>query len=315
MNHPESSHMLANEDTVRYPRVILGTCLVPWREDGTCDTEMFRVAVRHSVQTLTPHLYIFGTAGEGHAVGDGQFRDITKAFVEEMNLAGATPMVGIISLSLPTILERIEYVRELGVREVQISLPSWGALNDAELDRFFAATCGQFEDMRFLHYNLARAGRVLKGAEYARLAARHPNLVAVKMSGEIAALADVLHSAPMLRCFFTEFGYTALADAPNCGFLCALGCCEPRLAREFFAADENERRQMEPTFRAIHTAVKIALGADAHMDGAYDKMFLKLNMPEFPLRLLAPYSNATDAQFDEFRDAVRAILPATTTFS
>ena len=46
-------------------------------------------------------------------------------------------MVGVISLSLGTILDRIERCRAKGVRHFQISLPSWGALGDSELSEFF----------------------------------------------------------------------------------------------------------------------------------------------------------------------------------
>jgi hypothetical protein len=43
-------------------------------------------------------------------------------------------MIGIISLSLPTIIERIERAQAMGARRFQLSLPSWGALRDSELD-------------------------------------------------------------------------------------------------------------------------------------------------------------------------------------
>jgi dihydrodipicolinate synthase/N-acetylneuraminate lyase len=287
---------------------MLGTSVVPWNEDGTCDEPLFRRTVRHAAENLTPHLYLFGTAGEGHAVTDRQFAIVTRAFVEEMLLAGGTPMVGVISLSLGTMIERIEFARDLGVREFQLSLPSWGALNDEELGRFFAETCGRFSDLRFLHYNLARARRVLTGPEYAAIAARHPNLVAIKMSGEIAALREVARAVPMLRCFFTEFGYLALRDETDCGLLCALSVCQPALGRRLFAANATDRTALEPTFRAVHAQVKAALAGEAHMDGAYDKLYVKYLFPEFPLRLLPPYRGATEEQFARFRRACDAAL-------
>lgn len=294
---------------VRYPRVILGTCPLPWEEDGRWDAGLFRRTVRRLVRTLSPRLYIFGTAGEGYVVSERQFRRIAREFVAEMNAAGGTPMVGIITLSLTTLLDRIAFARDLGVREIQLSLPAWGALDDVELGRFFAAVCDRFPDVSFLHYNLARSGRVLTGVDYARLAARHPNLVAIKMGGEnVATLKEVARAAPALRCFFTEFGFVALREATPCGLLCALGACDPALARRLFAAGEAERRALEPIFRRIHAAAKAALAGHAHMDGAYDKMYVKVNFPEFPLRLHPPYSGASDAQFEAFRATCRDAL-------
>ncbi|MBL9209783.1 MAG: hypothetical protein JNL92_04905 [Opitutaceae bacterium] len=295
----------------RYPRVMLGTCVVPWRPDGTCDEALFRRTVQHAVETLGPHQYIFGTAGEGYAVTDRQFATIGRVFVDAMRAAGGEPMVGVISLALGTVQERIAQALDWGVREFQISLPAWGALEDTELDRFFAATCGRFPAARFLHYNLARAKRVLTGADYARLAARHPNLVAIKMGGEnVPALRDVAAAADAagVRCFFTEFGYQALADTRRCGLLCSFGGCEPGLARRWFAASTPERAALEPVFRALHAAAKSALAGGTYMDGAYDKLYVKRHFPEFPLDLLPPYRGATEAQYARFLSACQAAL-------
>ena len=60
------------------------------------------------------HLYVFGTAGEGYAVSDRQFDEITRVFHEETRAPDVHPMVGVISLSLTTIIERIERAAALG---------------------------------------------------------------------------------------------------------------------------------------------------------------------------------------------------------
>ena len=47
----------------------------------------------------------------------------------------------------------------------------------------FRETCGRFGQAQFLHYNLMRAGRILRGADYRRLADAVPNLVGTKITG------------------------------------------------------------------------------------------------------------------------------------
>ena len=155
-------------------------------------------------------------------------------------------MLGIISISLPTVVERIGVGVALGFRDFQISLPSWGTLTDAELDVFFAETCGRFPRCRFLHYNLPRAGRLLGGAEYARLAARHPNLVAIKHGGSLAVLREVLAAAPELQAFTTEFNFCALrTDAVECGFLISLAAVNAPRAKAYFGCrDGAELKRM-----------------------------------------------------------------------
>src|SRR4051812_36023428 len=108
----------------RYHHCILATCCVPWNADFSFAEDIFRRQVRHLIAHGIHDLYIFGTAGEGHAVTDGQFEQITRVFLEETRGDGLRSMVGVISLSLPTVIERIERAKEMGARRFQISLPS-----------------------------------------------------------------------------------------------------------------------------------------------------------------------------------------------
>lgn len=166
----------------RYPASILATCCIPWKEDFTFDSDRFRREVRMILQHLTKHVYIFGTAREGYGVTDRQFAEICAVFRQETAASDVRATVGIISLSLGTIVERILSARKLGFGRFQISLPSWGPLSDSELAAFFEETCGRFPDCEFLHYNLGRAKRLVTPEEYAVLAQRHPNLVGTKNS-------------------------------------------------------------------------------------------------------------------------------------
>ncbi len=109
----------------RYSCCIMGTCCVPWDGEGGLDEPVFRRHIRSLLERGTKHLYVFGTAGEGYAVDDEQFDRITTVFSEEMRAGGAEPMVGIISLSLSTVIRRIERACERGIQRFQISLPSW----------------------------------------------------------------------------------------------------------------------------------------------------------------------------------------------
>jgi dihydrodipicolinate synthase/N-acetylneuraminate lyase len=188
----------------RFPRCILATQCVPWDEHGRLAEAIFRHGVRTTLEIGTRHLYILGTAGEGYAVTEHQFDQVVEVFADEMRRADAQPMVGLISLSLGTILERIERCRERGVAQFQISLPAWGALNDREMFAFFDAVCNSAPDCQFLHYNLPRAQRMLTGRDYGKLSELHPNLVATKNTGDSMTLVqDLLREAPLLQHFLS----------------------------------------------------------------------------------------------------------------
>src|ERR1700730_1566883 len=88
---------------------ILATCVLPWDEDLRFLEADFREHVRLVAENVTRHIYIFGTAGEGYALTDGQFRAIRRIFWDAALSHGVTPMLGVISNSLGTVIERIEF--------------------------------------------------------------------------------------------------------------------------------------------------------------------------------------------------------------
>jgi dihydrodipicolinate synthase/N-acetylneuraminate lyase len=299
----------------RYPRTVLATCCLPWHEDGTLDEPMFRRGIRWLLEAGLRDLYVFGTAGEGHAVGDATYRSVVEVFCEELAAAGATPMIGVISLSVQTIAERIAYAADRGVRVFQISLPSWGPLTDRELRSFFRVTCGAFPELEFLHYNLARSGRVVQPREYAELAAEHPNLVATKYgAGDPEVIAGLHTHAPQLRHFLTEPGFFAGCSTGPCGLLASISSSNPARALAYFRAGADSD---QATLVALHrelagmmTAIRDVVGPARLTDGAYDKVVAKLVHPDFPLTLLPPYQAAGDGAYRAYLGVLRARFPA-----
>ncbi len=296
----------------RYPSAIMATCVVPWTSSYRFDEPCFREQVRDLAQNLTPHLYIFGTAGEGYAVTDTQFERIARVFFEECTALKAAPTLGIISLSLGTILERIERGRTWGFRRFQISLPAWGALNDRELAVFFRETCGRFRDSEFMHYNLLRTKRLVSPAEYRRFATDYENLVAAKNTRDDPVfLKELLEAAPQLQHFLGEAGFARMRDSHECGLLISLASSNFTRAHEFFAARGPQLAQMSDELKAALDALKRAVGSNAHMDGAFDKLLYKARSPGFPLRLLPPYESSEAATaLERYSEAMRQLAPA-----
>lgn len=297
----------------RYSACILATAVIPWDQHERLREDLFREQIRLLREELTPHLYVFGTAGEGYAVSESLFDQIVQVFLEEMPQPETHPMVGVISLSLATMLERIERCAGWGVRDFQISLPSWGELADDEVDRFFHDVCGRFRECRFLHYNLARSKRVLRGEDYARLAEAHPNLVAVKFGGgsDRAARLEMLTRCPQLQYFFSEFGYAEVRDQFECGLLISLANIHFAMARRFFGSRGRQLLELCQQVHEIAEAVKMSSGGRCYIDGAYDKMLIKTHLRDFPLRLLSPYAGLSEDNFQEFlRNLPRQWQPA-----
>ncbi len=287
----------------RYPQAILVSCEVPWDAEENLMEAVFREEVRLTLRRGFNDLYIFGTAGEGHAVDTARFRRIVEIFFEETRGEGVRPMVGVIGLSTANIVERLSVAYDDGFRVFQISLPSWGALTDLEMMTFFKDVCGTFPDSQFLHYNLPRAKRVLDGADYRRVINAVPNLVATKnTAGGIETAADLMRNAPELQHFFGERNFAHGCMYGECSLLASLAPMTPRKTREYFEAgrdgDIEKLFTLQKGFHDLSLDVLGPVRDGQHIDGAYDKMIVRLGgLEQMPLRLLSPYEGFSEEQY------------------
>lgn len=298
----------------RFDACILGTAVVPWTADYAFDEPRFRRQVQWLLAAGYTHLYVFGTAGEGYAVTDAQFLAITRAFVDEMRAGGTEPMVGVISLSMGHVRERIRAAHDLGVRAFQVSLPSWGALDEVETAGFFDALLAEFGDSQFLHYNLQRAKRLVTADEYAAIAARHPNLVATKNTApDMVAVRALQERAPMLQHFLGERGYLYGSLIDTCGLLISVAMTNFASGQRYF--DAGQRRdtallaELEGELAASTEALARCVSSTPRIDAAYDKVLWRLHDPEFPTRLLPPYRGADEGAAERYAEFLRTSLP------
>jgi dihydrodipicolinate synthase/N-acetylneuraminate lyase len=295
----------------RMPPTVLATCVLPWDDQLRFGEEQFREHIRLLADNVTRHIYVFGTAGEGYAVTDSQFRDITTIFWDETQACQVTPMLGVISNSLGTVIERVEFGAQTGFRQFQVSFPSWGAVSDGERDSFFREVCDRFPDAQFLHYNIPRGRRVLTGAEYEQLGRRHPNLAAIKFSSNDAAVVrELVTGCGPLQCYLTEPAYVLARHYADCGLLVSLSGAHLDLPRRFADATGAELRKLGELAYRIDDLLEQCFREtcpQAHMDGAYEKVLARAHGATLPLRLLPPFQGATEESCRRFLAGLREL--------
>jgi dihydrodipicolinate synthase/N-acetylneuraminate lyase len=288
----------------RYPRAILVSCEIPWDKRENLIEDMFREEVRRFLKFGFRHVYIFGTAGEGYAIDTARFEQIGKIFHEETRGADVFPQVGVIELSTANVRERLAIAHAIGFRTFQISLPSWGALNDRETLRFFQDVCLPYPDSQFLHYNLLRTKRLLTAADYRRIADEVPNLVATKnTSPDVSHTAALMRIVPDLQHFFGEAAFPTGCVRGECSLLSSFAGLFPTKTKELFAHScagriaELLRAQVE-YLEAVEEIIA-PLRRVALIDGAYDKVLVRLGGGRMPLRLLSPYETFSEETYAE----------------
>jgi len=280
--------------------------MLPWTESFELDVPVFERHIQSTLDDGYTCLYLMGTAGEGYAVDNDRFQQVVEVFAGLTVRDGIDPQIGVIGTSMDQTLGRLQTAYDLGIRMFQISLPSWGTLDEAETMLFFQTVCGRFPDCRFLHYNLPRAGRIIRGREYHRIAEAVPNLVATKNSStDYARTADLLTHSPELQHFLLEGNFAMGCTLTECSLLCSFDALFPKTTWQFFEAGKN--KDLEELFRItrlFHDACETLLSVCQRemIDGAYDKTFLWLVDPSFSNRLLPPYLGLSEEESAAVRE-------------
>lgn len=299
----------------RYPRTVLSTVCIPWKDDLSFDEAVFRKTVQAVMAQNVKAIYLFGTAGEGYAVDQAQYTEIVSVFADEtLRVEGVMPMVGVISLSMSEMIRRIEIGCALGIRDFQISFPSWGALTDDEVYTFFHSVCDQFPDCRFMHYNNGgRSKKMLQYQHYKRLADEIPNLVAVKyMSDSIEDIVNIMRSELPIQFILSEYGYGLGSLMGECGMLFSSVSMHYPTAWKLFQAgvDKDVPAIMELERQvAVSQEVLFETCTGQVMNAAYDKVYFKAGIPETPLSLYPPYKGFSQEQYDNFIRVMKQRLP------
>ncbi len=284
----------------RHPQGTLAACDTPWTQDYELDEAVFRRHIAQQLASDAENIYVMGTAGEGYAVTDAQFRQVVDVFVDATDGADVTRMVCVISVSMGHTIERIGYAHDKGVRMFQVPLPSWGALTNPEALTFFKTVCGSFPDSKFLHYNLRRAGRIFGADDYRPVLDQVPNLVATKINNtDMGFMRDLMVKTPELQHFVLETCYANASFYGECSLLCSFGGLAPDLARRLFEAGRDGDTATAFAIQGRMMQMHEGFFRDTegpHMDGAFDKLFTSLAQPEFPIRILPPYQSLTEDQ-------------------
>ena len=282
----------------RYPQGLLKGVNTPWTKDYRLDTELF---VNHAQRLLDhgyAHLYVMGTAGEGHAVSDDSYRRIVDVFLDVMDQPGLHPQVGVITLSVDHAIERIEYASKRGATTFQIVLPSWGAMDSREKVRYFEVVCGAFPEAGFLHYNYPRGMNTMSPSEYAMAIEAVPNLVATKTSSmDMGFIRNLMTEAGVLQHFFLQGPFPYGCVHGECSLISSLGPLFPVLSSQLY--DAGRSGGLATAFRIQARMMEVAAGLHSgvrrpHIDGAFDKLTSWLVDPAFPRRLLPPFDPVSD---------------------
>jgi dihydrodipicolinate synthase/N-acetylneuraminate lyase len=282
----------------------------PWTAGNRVDSGLV-AELLHRYRAAGLHgAYTTGTDGEMHVMDMPDFRDLVDAFAAGAKAAGIEAQVGCTWSHVDGVIERARYAREKGIPRIQIALPSWVPLNDAEVVRFFGAIQEALPDVAIIHYNIARSGRFLTGRDYKAILEVAPSLCGSKHTGgDVGSLIEIIQATPGLHHFTVDGQIVPGALFGAQGYYSFTANLSPAFALRIWQACEERRwedaarmRERSDAFfrrwlaRCPEISASPALGKIATRAGIF---------PEMPLTIRGPYTSGTQQHVEDLKQLVR----------
>jgi dihydrodipicolinate synthase/N-acetylneuraminate lyase len=286
----------------------------PWDRNGRVDAGVVRELVARYAAAGLDGAYTTGTDGELHAIELDELAALVEPFATAAREANLPMQVGCGWLHTAGVIERGRLAREHGVERIQVTLPSWIPLNDDEVVRFYGAIQGGLPGMQLIHYNIARSGRMLKGADYQRILAVAPGLAGSKHTGgDVGLLIEVIDATPGLAHFVVDNQIVTGALYGSPGFYSFIANLSPGFALDMMGACErgNWTRAAE-LGRICHRFFRrwLAMCPDINSSSALAKIATRAGIfPEMPLAIKPPYTSGEERHVRELRELVQREFP------
>jgi dihydrodipicolinate synthase/N-acetylneuraminate lyase len=279
----------------------------PFDAADRLDADAFARSVETVAAWGVAGVYTTGSTGEWFALDEDEFRALMAALEEGRRTAARrghpiATQAGVTATATRLVLARAEAALEHGADGLQLALPPWISLSDDEVVGLFTDVAAAFPGVPIVHYNVRRAGRMVDGALYRRIADAVPELVGAKITGSDDALwASLRADAPDLAFLVGE---TLLPRRVPDG---ARGTCSsyiyyaPSLMTRLWAAVRDGRHddaeEAVARFRAFESEAIDPLAAEGYEDAAIDKAFAAASghLPIHP-RIRAPYEGVPDGR-------------------
>ena len=289
---------------------------VAWTERDEFDEQTYRGDVARCCDAGVPGVYSGGTTGEFYAMEFDEFRAVARATVDECHTRGKPAMVGCSSTYTLGAARRAGYAAELGADAVQVALPFWMEVDDAQIVPFFREVARAAGELPMSVYETTRAKKALTLDQHRAIRDAAPNYLMVKANaGTLGATPEgCAELSRFVNVFVGEGLWSKLGRAGAVGACSAMVYWNPRVVlalwqklreRDWPAVDEQCQRIGE-----LHEFLATAFGSKGFTDTAYDRLggrasaFLRTS-----LRSRGPYPSCTQEDVEALRGYYRDRFP------
>jgi 4-hydroxy-tetrahydrodipicolinate synthase len=289
---------------------------VAWRTDGSFDETTFRGDVRRCCEGGIPGVYTGGTTGEFYAVEIDEFVEISRAAVEECHLHDTPAMIGCSATSTTGAVRRAEIAAQLGADAIQVTLPFWMEVGDAQIVPFFQEVADASGGLPFSVYETLRCKRALTIEQHREIAAAVSSYQMVKSNaGTIGSTPEGCRElSEFINVFVGEARWSELGRCGAKGSCSAMVYWNPPLvlerwsqveAGDWQAVDRWHEKTVE-----LHQFLGTEFGPRGFTDSAYDRLCgTALGILQTSLQCRGPYPSPTPDDVETLRNWCRENFP------
>jgi 4-hydroxy-tetrahydrodipicolinate synthase len=211
------------------------TLLSAWKADDSLDVERIGHEIDTLIEAGVDGIYSNGTAGEFHAQTESEFDQVSSLLASKCNASGTRFQIGVSHMSAQISLERLRRIVALAPGAVQIILPDWFPLTDAETISFLERMADTASGIGLILYNPPHAKKVLSPAAVGTLANRIPQLIGLKSAGgDDEWFAAMRKHIPQLSVFIPGHLLASGFQRGACGSYSNVACLNPRAAQHWW---------------------------------------------------------------------------------
>jgi dihydrodipicolinate synthase/N-acetylneuraminate lyase len=290
---------------------------VVWTKKNEFDEQAYRAIVQRCCQAGVPGVYTAGTTGEFYAMEFDEFKAVTRATVETCRAAKTPCMIGCTSTYTLGMQRRAAWAVELGADAVQVALPFWLEVPDAEVLPFFKDVASAIGSrIAFSIYETGRAKKKLTLDQHRAVKETAPNYLMVKANdGTVGVTPQGCQAlSEFVNVFASEDRWATLGPLGLKGGCSAFVYWNPRYVLSLW---NHLGRQDWPALAACCQDLQRMLdflftefGPRGFPDSAWDRLGARAcGFLDLPLECRKPYPSPTLADVEKLRAWYRQNFP------
>lgn len=275
--------------------------LTPWTADERIDEEALVADILAYAAAKVHGVYSGGTAGEFYAQDDATFAQLTRLVCRTAHASGLPVQIGCTALSTRTVCRRIELARDCLADAVQVALPFWLILSDAEVLYFFREVARAAGDLPIVIYQTQRAKRRIDPPLLGQVCGDVPTVIGMKdTTADTETFEAMRRDAPQLSIFGADCRLLERMQRGGRGTYSSLAGLHPGQMLRYYALCEQGRLAdalfLESKFQGLMNQILIPMVQQEQLyDSAVDRVQRVAGGGKCGLRCAGPYRSPTPA--------------------